>query len=403
MNNTEHFQLSFKHTKYASYLGYITQAIVNNLSPLLFIIFQDKFGISLEKIGLLISLNFGVQIITDLIAAKYVDRIGYRAASILAHILSTIGLISLGVLPGIMPHAYSGLVIAMVINAIGGGLIEVLISPIVEALPGDEKESAMSMLHSFYCWGHVSVVILSTIYFNTIGLQHWEYLPVLWAVVPFFNTFLFAKVPINTLVEEGEEIPLHTLFKVKVFWLLFILMICAGASEQAMSQWASLFAEVGLKVSKNVGDLLGPCAFAILMGISRTIYGIRGSKMNLMRTIIASSILCVISYLVAVFSPIPIIALLGCATCGFSVGIMWPGVFSISAKKYPQGGTGMFAMLALAGDIGCSSGPGIVGWVANVFGNLKQGLLVAVIFPSLLIFCLVVLNKYKGGKILNKN
>lgn len=399
MNKTNYFQLSFRHTKYASYLGYITQAIVNNLSPLLFIVFQNNFGISLEKIGILISLNFGVQIITDLIAAKYVDRIGYRAASVLAHILSTIGLISLGILPGIMPNAYSGLIIAMVINAIGGGLIEVLISPIVEALPGDEKESAMSMLHSFYCWGHVSVVILSTVYFNTIGLDHWEYLPVLWAVVPFFNTFLFAKVPINTLVEAGEGIPLHKLFKVKVFWILFILMICAGASEQAMSQWASLFAEVGLKVSKNVGDLLGPCAFAVLMGISRTIYGIKGSKMNLMRTIVASSVLCVISYLIAVFSPIPIIALMGCAVCGFSVGIMWPGVFSISAKKYPQGGTGMFAMLALAGDIGCSSGPGIVGWVANVFGNLKKGLLIAILFPLLLMFCILVLNKYKGEKI----
>ena len=388
-------QLSFKHTKYASYLGYITQAIVNNLSPLLFIVFQDEFGISLEKIGILISLNFGVQIITDLVAAKYVDRIGYRVASVLAHIFCTIGLISLGVLPSIMSDAYSGLIIAMVINAIGGGLIEVLISPIVEALPGDEKESAMSMLHSFYCWGHVSVVIVSTIYFNTIGLQHWRYLPCIWAIVPFFNIFLFAKVPINILVEEGEEIPIHSLFKVKVFWLLFILMICAGASEQAMSQWASLFAEIGLRVSKNIGDLLGPCAFAVLMGISRTIYGIKGSKMNLMKTITASSILCVISYLVAIFSPIPLIALFGCSICGFSVGIMWPGVFSISAKKYPQGGTAMFAMLALAGDIGCSSGPGIVGFVANVFGNLKRGLLAAIIFPILLIICLSILNRQK--------
>ncbi len=398
MNKIQHFQLSFKHTKYASYIGYITQAIVNNLAPLLFIVFQDNFSISLEKIGLLISLNFTVQIVTDIIAAKYVDKVGYRAASILAHILCTIGLISLGILPGIMSHPYRGLVIAMIINGIGGGLIEVLISPIVEALPGDEKESAMSMLHSFYCWGHVSVVILSTIYFNTIGIQRWEYLPILWSLVPFINIFLFILVPINTLVEEGEEMPLRALFKVKIFWLLFILMICAGASEQAMSQWASLFAEVGLHVSKNMGDLLGPCAFAILMGISRTIYGIMGSRMNLMKTIIASSILCVISYLIAVFSPIPILALLGCAVCGFSVGIMWPGIFSISAKEYPQGGTGMFAMLALAGDIGCSSGPGVVGLAANVLGDLKKGLLLSILFPCSLIVCLIILNRQRCKK-----
>jgi len=390
-------KLGFKGTKYASYIGYITQAIINNLPPLLFIVFQKDLGISLERIGLLISLNFGVQIATDLIAAKYVDKIGYRSAIVLAHILSFIGLISLGLLPGLLSNAYIGLVIAMCINAIGGGLIEVLISPIVEALPGDEKESAMSMLHSFYCWGHVSVVIFSTLFFNMIGLKNWTCLPIIWSLVPLFNIFLFMKVPINTLVEEGEETPIRDILKVRVFWILFMLMICAGASEQAMSQWSSLFAEVGLKVSKNMGDLLGPCLFAVLMGISRTIYGIYGSKMNLMKYIVGSSILCIGSYLVAVLSPIPLLALIGCAICGFSVGIMWPGVFSLSAKKYPQGGTAMFALLALAGDVGCSSGPGIVGIVANYLGDLKVGLMVAILFPIILIICIFLLNKSKNA------
>lgn len=389
------FKPGYRETKYASYIGYITQAIINNLPPLLFIIFQQDLGISLEKIGLLISLNFGVQIITDLIAAKYVDRIGYRRAIMLAHVLSFTGLMALGILPRSLPNAFAGLVIAMCINAVGGGLIEVLISPIVEALPGDEKESAMSMLHSFYCWGHVSVVILSTVFFNTIGLKNWGYLPMLWSLVPLFNIFLFGKVPINTLVKEGEETPIREILRVRVFWLLFVLMICAGASEQAMSQWSSLFAEIGLKVSKNMGDLLGPCAFAILMGISRTIYGFYGSKMNLMKYIAGSSILCIVSYLVAVFTPIPLIALIGCAVCGFSVGIMWPGVFSLSAKKYPQGGTAMFALLALAGDVGCSSGPGVVGIVANHLGELKNGLMVAVAFPMVLILCIFLLNRSK--------
>lgn len=389
-------KLGFRETKYASYIGYVTQAIINNLPPLLFIVFQQDLGISLEKIGLLISLNFGVQIVTDLIAAKYVDRIGYRRAVLLAHVLSFMGLIGLGVLPQMMSNAYAGLVIAMCINAVGGGLIEVLISPIVEALPGDEKESAMSMLHSFYCWGHVSVVILSTVFFNTIGLGKWSYLPLLWSLVPLLNIFLFMKVPIQTLVEEGEETPIRELLKVRIFWLFFILMICAGASEQAMSQWSSLFAEIGLKVSKNMGDLLGPCAFAILMGVSRTIYGFYGSKMNLMKYIAGSSILCIVSYFVAIFAPIPIVALIGCAVCGFSVGIMWPGIFSLSAKKYPQGGTAMFALFALAGDVGCSSGPGVVGVVANYLGELKYGLMVAVAFPIVLVICIFLLNKSKN-------
>lgn len=384
---------TFRHTKYASYLGYITQAIVNNLAPLLFVTFQKEFSISIEKIALLISVNFGVQIITDLIAAKYVDKIGYRVASVFAELCCGVGLIALGVLPNIFTHPFTGLLIATMINAVGGGLIEVLVSPIVEALPGDEKESAMSLLHSFYCWGQVSVVLLSTVFFQLIGIEHWGFLPMLWAVIPFFNAFLYSKVPIRTLEDENGSMPFGQLFKVKIFWILFVLMICAGASEQAMSQWASFFAESGLKVSKTVGDLLGPCAFAVLMGTARTLYGIFGAKLNLQKVIASSSVLCIFSYLTAVFAPNPILALIGCAVCGFSVGIMWPGVFSLSVKHYPQGGTAMFAILALAGDVGCSSGPSLVGIIANQTNNLHLGLLAAIIFPVLLVFFIIFLHK----------
>lgn len=384
---------TFRHTKYASYLGLVTQAIVNNLVTLLFVTFQKEFSISIEKIALLISLNFGVQIITDLIAAKYVEKIGYRVALVLAELLCGVGLISLGLLPNLFSNPFNGLIIATMINAVGGGLIEVLVSPIVEALPGDEKESAMSLLHSFYCWGQVSVVLLSTLFFQTIGIRYWRYLPMLWAIIPFFTAFLCSKVPIRTLEHEDGRMPLRQLFKVKIFWIFFVLMICSGASEQAMSQWASFFAESGLKVSKTVGDLLGPCTFAILMGTSRTIYGIFGAKMNLKKVILGSSILCIGSYLVAVFSPNPILALMGCAICGFSVGIMWPGVFSLSAKYYPRGGMAMFAILALAGDLGCSSGPGLVGIISNRTNDLHLGLLAAIIFPVILILFVVYLNK----------
>lgn len=388
-------EFTFRHTKYAAYIGYITQAIVNNLAPLLFVSFQREFSLSLDRISVLITMNFGVQIITDIIAAKYVDRIGYRPACVIAHIFAALGLVGYGVLPFVI-SPYAGLMLCSAVCAIGGGLTEVVISPVVEALPGNEKESAMSLLHSFYCWGQVLVVLLSTLYFSLIGVERWRFLSVIWAAIPLFNIFLFCKVPIRHLNENGESMPVRKLFCKKVFWLFIILMICAGASELAMSQWASLFAEEGLGVSKTFGDLLGPCAFAALMGISRTVYGLFGSKMNLRRFIFGSGILCVISYLTAVFAPVPVVSLMGCAVCGLSVGIMWPGTYSIAARRYEQGGTAMFAVLALAGDVGCTSGPVLAGFVGNASDDLKNGLLAAALFPAIMVIGIAFLRKNDG-------
>lgn len=390
-------RLTYRHTKYAAYLGYISQAIVNNLAPLLFVSFERDLGLSLEKISLLITINFCVQIMVDLLSAKYIDRLGYRRAALLAHIAIVLGLLGLGILPLVM-EPFAGVAVSVIVYAVGGGLTEVIISPIVEALPGDEKESAMSLLHSFYCWGQVAVVLLSTLYFTAAGIRNWRYLPFLWALVPAFNIFMFAKAPIRTLNEDGASVPLKKLFCVKIFWLFLLLMICAGASELAMSQWASFFAEEGLSVSKTLGDLLGPCAFAVLMGLARTFYGIRGSKMNLQRTILFSALLCVISYLIAVFAPHPVISLIGCALTGLSVGIMWPGTFSLASKYYPQGGTAMFAILALAGDVGCSSGPTLAGFVADCTGDMHDGLLAAAVFPVILIVGILLLGRAKRQK-----
>ena len=405
-------KFTYKHTLYASYLGYITQAIINNLAPLLFLTFQKEFDISLENIGILIVLNFAIQIITDILTAKFIDKIGYRISIVGAHVLCLLGLVSMGILPYVFSNAYVGLVIAMSINAVGGGLIEVLISPIVQALPGDEKESAMNLLHSFYCWGQVTVVLLTTLYFSMIGTEKWIYIPIIWSIIPLFNMVLFLKVPLRVLVDEEVRIPFRKLFTARIFWMFIILMICAGASEQAMAQWTSLFAESGLRVSKSMGNLLGTCAFAILMGTARVFYGIKGSKINMKMALIFSSILCILSYLLAVFSPNPLVSLIGCALCGLSVGIMWPGVFSLSAKYYPKGGTVMFAVLALAGDVGCSAGPGIIGFVSNgvekarvTFSNgwfystniteigLKTGLLFVIIFPVIMLFSVIALKK----------
>lgn len=386
-------KLNYNHTVYACYLGYITQAIINNFAPLLFLTFQDSFDIPLEKITLLITLNFVTQLFVDFASAKFVDKIGYRTSIILAHVCCASGLIGMAVLPHLIP-AYTGLIISVILYAIGGGIIEVLISPIVEACPSDNKASAMSLLHSFYCWGSVAVVLLSTLFLEGFGKQSWPILAIIWALVPIFNTIFFGFVPINSLADENEPMSIRELFSLKIFWIFAVLMLCAGASELAMTQWASAFTESALGVSKAVGDLAGPCFFAILMGTCRVLYAKFGEKLDLIKALTLSCCLCIFAYLLTVFSPLPILSLIGCGICGFSVGILWPGVFSIAAEKCPKGATTMFAFLALAGDLGCSSGPTLVGFVAGAFNdNLKTGLLAAVIFPMIMIIFAQILKR----------
>lgn len=378
---------SYDCTMRACFTGYIVQAIVNNFVPLLFLTFQRTYHIPLQQITLLVTFNFGIQLLTDLLSVAFVDRMGYRASMVLAHILSALGLICLTVLPEWMGHPFAGILISVIIYAVGGGLLEVLVSPVVEACPSTHKEKAMSMLHSFYCWGHVGVVLFSSIFFKLAGIENWKLLAVLWAVIPILNALVFTRVPIAPVLPEGEEgMTIGTLFQNRTFWLLFVMMICAGASEQSVSQWASLFAEKGLGISKTAGDLAGPMAFAVLMGASRAFYGNYGEKINLDRFMAVSSVLCILSYLCLVFMPVPVLSLAGCALCGLSVGIMWPGTFSRASKALPAGGTVLFALLALGGDIGCSGGPSLVGMVSGMCkGNLKIGILAALIFPVLLL------------------
>ena len=382
----------------ASYLGYITQAIVNNFAPLLFVTFQKSFDISLEKIGYLVTVNFCIQLFVDFIAAKFVDKIGYRISIVAAHLFAGTGLILMGVRPFAFADPYMGLICAIVFYSIGGGLIEVLISPIVEACPTDKKSAAMSLLHSFYCWGHVAVILLTTLFFVTAGIDNWRILSALWAVIPLANAVYFCFVPINTLVDCEKSAPIKELFKSKLFWILILLMICSGASEQGMSQWSSAFAETGLKVSKTLGDLLGPCMFAVMMGVSRVFYAAFSGRLKLMKFISVSCVFCVIGYLVSALSPVSALALVGCGICGLSVGILWPGVFSLAAERAPTGGTAMFAFLALAGDLGCSSGPTLVGIVSSTFNdNLRAGFLAAIAFPVALIIGIMMLKRTKSS------
>ena len=390
---------NYSHTLMASYIGYITQAVINNFAPLLFLTFQRSYGISLDRITVLVSVNFAIQLVVDLLSARFVDRIGYRTAIVGAHGFAAAGLVGLALLPECFADPYVGLLIAIALYAVGGGIIEVLVSPIVEACPTERKAAAMSLLHSFYCWGHVFVILVSTLFFATAGIGNWKILACLWALIPLGTLFYFAAVPLATLVGETQGMSIRALCRSPLFWLLVLLMVCSGASEQGMSQWASAFAESGLGISKTLGDLAGPCFFAVMMGLSRVMYASFSSRLNLQGFMLGSSVLCIVCYLLAACSPWPLPALIGCGVCGFSVGILWPGTFSIAAKECPLGGTAMFAFLALAGDLGCAAGPAVVGTVSGFFrDNLKTGLAAAVLFPVLMIAGLLRNRRWAAGR-----
>ena len=392
-------QSSCRRTILGCYVGYIVQAIVNNFVPLLFVMFERTYQIPLSKITLLITINFCIQLGIDLLSAWFLDRIGYRAAILLSHIASAAGLVLLTILPDALPDAFMGLLIAVVIYAVGGGLLEVIVSPVMESCPTQNKEQHMSLLHSFYCWGQMGVVLLSTLFFTVFGIANWKVLALVWAAVPILNGVLFATAPIYSLNPEGGAgLTLKELCRNKVFWLLMLMMLGAGAAENTVSQWASAFAEAGLGVTKTVGDLAGPMAFAALMGTARLIYGKWGHKLHLEKCMLGSSLLCVAAYLAIALVPNPLLSLVGCAVCGFSVGILWPGTFSKGSAAIPKGSTVMFALFALAGDLGCSAGPTLAGMVTRVcHGNMRRGILAGIVFPLLLVLCLVFGKKRKAA------
>jgi len=388
----------YRKTLLACYLGFVTQAICANFVPLLFLTFYSTYGISFSKLAFISTCFFFIQLIVDFICARVVDKIGYRICIVTAEITSGLGLLGLAIMPDLFPSPFTGIIICVIIYAIGSGMTEVLGSPIIEACPFDNKEGMMSLLHSFYCWGSVGVVLVSTVFFEVFGIDNWRILAVIWAVVPLYNIFNFMTCPIEPLVEEGKSMTMMQMFKTKAFWVFIVLMVCAGSSELAMAQWASAFAESALHISKTAGDLAGPCGFAVFMGISRTLYGKYGEKVDLTVFMVASGVLCLCCYLLAGLANIPFWGLVGCAVCGFAVGIMWPGSISISSKILPDGGTAMFALLALAGDLGGAVGPAIIGNVSQKAGeNLQAGVLAGIGFPIMLVICvLIIRKKYKS-------
>ena len=408
-------KFNYTHTLLACYISYIVQAIVNTLSPLLFVVYSERLGLSLLQISVLITFNFVIQLAVDIGSTFFITRIGYRRGVIIAQFLVITGLLLMPTLTALMSSKFAALLISSTIMCSGGGLIEVIVSPVVEAIPGDKKASDMSILHSFYCWGQVIVVLVTTVYLAVFGLDAWRFLPLLFALFPITAAFMYFFVPINQLSEDEDTRGFLHLFRQNGFITMIVIMVCAGASEVALSQWASLFAEKGLGISKSLGDLLGPCSFAVAMGLSRVVFGKYASRIRLEKWILASFILCAASYLITVFSTIPALSFLGFALCGISVAILWPGTYSIGARFIPTGGTLMFALFAFSGDLGCTLGPDLIGIVSDkVLKNgsnltgilsgdstaiaLKAGILSAIIFPLIgVLASLVLIRKMKNS------
>ena len=387
--------MQYKSTIRACFAGYVVQAVVNNFVPLLFLTFQSQYGIPLSQVTLLITINFALQLAVDGVSVFFIDRIGYRAAAVIAHICAALGLVGLAFLPNLLSSPFVGLLLSVLLYALGGGLLEVIVSPIVESCPSDHKAQTMSILHSFYCWGSAGVIVISTLFLKIFGASSWKILAAIWALLPLANCFVFTKVPLAPLVaEDGTGMHIGQLFRSRVFWVIMLMMLCAGASEQAVSQWASTFAEKGLGVSKAVGDLAGPTVFALLMATSRLLYGKFGVKIDLNKAMMASALLCVVSYLLIGLTNSPVLGLVGVGLCGLAVGIFWPGTFSTAAASLRGGGTAMFALMALAGDLGCSGGPTLAGAIAGAFGdNLRLGILCAVAFPALMILGILLIRR----------
>ncbi len=396
-------QKNYKKTLVACYLGFVTQAISANFAPLLFLTFKSTYGITLDKIAMIPLVFYLTQLLVDLAATKFADKLGYRTCVVASQVLSSAGLVLMAILPEVFPVPFIGILISVVLYAIGSGLIEVLVSPIVEACPFDNKDGMMSLLHSFYCWGAMGVILGSTLFFAVFGIENWKILTFVWALVPLYNTFNFISCPIERLVEDGESMPVRKLLKTPIFWLMILLMVCSGASEASMAQWASAFTESAIGVSKTVGDLAGPCLFAMFMGICRMLYGKFSEKLDLTKVMLICGVLCAGCYLLASLSPLPILGLAGCALCGLAVGIMWPGSISISSQNCPKGGTAMFAFLALAGDLGAMVSPAMVGSISEkAGGTLKTGLLAATVFPVLLVCGLLILKRTVRQKLRRK-
>ncbi len=384
-------------TKLAGYVGFVVQAIVNNFLPILFIVFQNVYNLSYEKLGRLILFNFATQMFIDLITPKIIAKIGYRKAASLSQGAAAAGLILLGTLPSLMNNTYLAIIISIIIYATGSGLMEVILSPMIEMLPTGNKSGNMAVLHSFYCWGQAFTVLVTTGLVFLFGFKQWYFIPAIWAIIPFLNMFSFLRVPIVQPSPDEKMSTFSELVKKPLFLVYMVMMFCAGASEIAMAEWASIFAQNALGVSKAIGDITGPCAFALFMGTGRVVYAKLSKKVSFTKMLVILNIFCFVCYMVVAVCKIPIIALIFCAVCGFTVSISWPGIYSAGARTFTTGGAVMFSVFAMCGDTGCALGPWLIGVLADKF-SLNVGFAAASVFPLVMVICALYILKLRSCK-----
>ncbi len=382
----------YKHTIRACYAGTFTMSLVSNLTPLLFVILMDSFGLTFEQVGRLTLVNFMTQIAADLVFSKPVDKWGVRPFVAGGHFLCTIGLVLFALAPMYAPHnTYIWFMVSTVLFSCGGGLLELLLSPIVQAIPGDEKARAMSMLHSFYAWGFILVVVLTTTALGVFGSANWPLIMITWAILPLATGIAFLKVPLAPQVSEEQRTRTGVLLSSAFFVVVVLGIAAGGAAEVSMSQWISAFTERALGLSKQMGDLVGVCMFALFLGIGRASYGKWGGKTDVTTLMLWGAVGSVLCFLGAALIPNPILAMACCAANGLCVSLLWPGSIVTAAARFPLAGASMFAILAAGGDVGAAFGPWAVGAVADVVpSGLRGGLLVGTIYPAIMVVCMLV-------------
>lgn len=362
MGNPEHYRL----TTISCFVGIFAQAVIINLAALLFMPLMRLHGLTYVQLGTLVAVNFSVQVGSDLVFSGLIDRIGFRRLVLPACLVGSLGLFLFALAPVLLPgRVFAGLLAATAVYSAAGGLLEVLLSPIVNAIPNEEKGAAMSLLHSFYAWGQMATIILTTLFLFLVGERHWQWMVGFWALLPLANFLLFLKAPFPPSVPEEHRLNMGDLI-LKPFCLLAFAAIFFGASaEVLMNQWTSAFMERALLLPKLTGDLFGMCGFALMLGLGRAWHGKYGARFDISKALVAMSALAVLCYLVVALAPGSWPGLLACMVCGFATSLLWPGTLIVASERYPLAGAWMFALLAAAGDVGAGLGPWFTGWVVD--------------------------------------
>ena len=410
-------QTNYKRVKYACYTTNVSMSVVANLSPILFLTFHNLYGISYSLLGSLVLINFIAQLLIDLIFSFFSHKFNIPLAVKITPLLTLVGLFLYAVCPLAFPqYAYAGLVVGTLVFSVSGGLAEVLISPVIAAIPSDDPDREMSKLHSVYAWGVVPVILISTLFLYVFGSQSWHWLALLYMLVPLVAFLLFTKAQIPQMETPEKVSGALSFLKNKGLWLCVGAIFLGGASECIMAQWSSGYIEQALGIPKVWGDIFGVAVFSVMLGMGRTLYAKKGKKIE--NVLFLGSIGATICYLLAAICNMPLIGLVACAFTGLCVSMLWPGSLIVASDRFPQGGVFIFAMMAAGGDLGASVGPQLIGVITDfAIANptivsfaegmnlapeqmgMKLGMLVGMLFPLTAIAVYFVIKKSRNEKL----